>query len=192
MGDGISSVLENLRATVDRAASPEALATSAKVVAKLVDDGNAELQEALQEDLKRSELITAAEAAVNEALLKQRYIGGCPRDTTGCPKTWTSDQSGTCSPSGDYAGGCGETEVSSLSAVEKEEFAVMCKAEWPCARSLQSYEGCPIGWSAVGAVLCVAPPSYDGMCSPAMDFGAFSVEQKAAWAASCHTRWPSA
>ena len=43
-------------------------------------------------------------------------------------------------------------------------------------------------WTAVGS-LCIAPGSYDGICSPAMDFGAYTREEKLQWSTMCGPAW---
>ena len=43
-------------------------------------------------------------------------------------------------------------------------------------------------WAGIGK-LCVAPSAYDGICSPAMDFESYSVEDKIQWSAMCGVDW---
>ena len=43
-------------------------------------------------------------------------------------------------------------------------------------------------WVGVGQ-LCVAPETYDGICSPAMDFESYSTEDKAQWSVMCGVAW---
>ena len=115
----------------------------------------------------------------------------------------------TCIPPDDYNGRCGETSLVDLaSAEQKESFAWKCRAGWPCqAACKRDYSKCPkacfalvllmpclaLGvslksWSGVGQ-LCIAPSSYDGICSPAMDFHSYTDAEKLAWGAMCASAW---
>ena len=121
---------------------------------------------------------------------KLRFTGGCPRAMHGCPLGWTA-QGDTCTPPSDYEGLCGEVAVSQMSASDKEHFAWKCGASWPCETCRTHFGGCPTGW-VENAGLCVAPPEYDGICSPVMDFSVFSAPRLAEWSAMCSARWPCA
>ena len=43
--------------------------------------------------------------------------------------------------------------------------------------------------SCLVARLCVAPASYDGICSPAMDFQSYSLEDKMQFSSMCGVEW---
>ena len=140
-----------------------------------------------------SELERAANAAsvlASVTARKLRFIGGCPRAMRGCPLGWTG-QGGACSPPPDYEGWCGDVDVEQMSASGKEDFAWKCGASWPCVPCVTHFGGCPEGWSEKSG-LCVAPPGYDGICSPVMDFASFSATRMAEWSAICSARWPCA
>merc|ERR1719436_1107253 len=61
---------------------------SAKL-AKLARSASEHVQESLEEELAREALIKAAYGRVHLRLVKYVYVGGCPRDTSGCPKDRT-------------------------------------------------------------------------------------------------------
>ena len=121
---------------------------------------------------------------------KLRFIGGCRRAMRGCPIGWAA-HGDACAPPSDYEGWCGDVGVVQMSASEKEDFAWKCGASWPCEKCLTHFDGCPEGW-VENAGLCLAPPEYDGICSPVMDFSTFSPTRRAEWSAMCSARWPCA
>lgn len=127
--------------------------------------------------------VQVAFAAVSEKALKLIYVGGCPRDFSGCPMGW-SESAGVCTPPSDYAGPCAAGTIS-----DKEEFAWKCRASWPCSSCTRDYGGCPAGWTMVDG-LCTAPSDYLGDCSTAMDFSPFSEKKKAEIAAMCGYSFP--
>ena len=43
-------------------------------------------------------------------------------------------------------------------------------------------------WEGIGRI-CVAPPEYDGICSAAMDFESYSLEEKRHWTLMCGVDW---
>merc|ERR1712194_492561 len=96
---------------------------------------------------------------------------------------------GTCLPPASSEGGCAATDVSEYSDNQKEHFAMSCKVAWPCRDCKTDFDGCPSGWGTVGK-LCVAPPTYDGICSPVSDFSDASAAAKATWSTMCGARWP--
>jgi CPW-WPC domain-containing protein len=93
-----------------------------------------------------------------------------------------------CAPQEPYDGICGKFAANVPESV-KEELSWKCQASWPCMSSCsKDLSGCPAGWKQSGG-LCTAPASYDGICSPAMDFRPFSVEQKHVWSSQCGAPW---
>merc|ERR1712032_375465 len=132
----------------------------------------------------------AAYIAVRLRILKLIHTGGCPRDMSGCPLDWEEKTGRVCEPTSNYVGRCGATDLSNYSSSAKEEFAWKCRASWPCAASCEKkVNACPLEWDNLDG-LCIAPLSYDGICSPAMDFKTFSLNQKGEWAAMCGSSWP--
>ena len=146
----------------------------------------------LADDEQSNRLATVAFAMAQARLLKSEYVGGCPRDMSGCPTLWADRSDGLCEPPQDYDGLCTAVDVAGLSIEQKEDFAWKCKASWPCAPSCKlDFATCPEAWDNLNG-LCLAPSSYDGICSPAMMFTSFTLQQKAEWAAMCSARWPCA
>ena len=120
-----------------------------------------------------------------------KYTGGCPRDFTGCPSSWSASESGTCNPPAGDETECAGMISADLDSEQKEAMAIKCKAAWPCKRCVSNFEGCPSQWEAVGES-CAAPPGYDGMCGPLADLHAMEPQKKARWAAMCGVTWPCA
>ena len=165
-----------------------------------VDDSaalNALKQETLEAITARLEEASVKERVADVAFVlasaqvrKLRFVGGCPRAMRGCPIGWTA-HGDACAPPSNYEGLCGDVGVAQMSASDKEDFAWKCGASWPCEKCLTHFDGCPEGW-VENAGLCVAPPEYDGICSPVMDFSTFSATRRAEWSAMCSARWPCA
>ena len=181
---GVAPLLSKLRAELDSAGSAgpdgaQALASSA--AAELAGEVARERQARLGADVALAGATRDAEHF--------KYVGGCIRVAEGCPVSWEASGAGVCVPPDGYDGLCGATDVSALSVAQKEDFALSCKAAWPCQECRTDFQGCPSGWDVAGR-LCVAPPRYDGICSPVMDFSGVSAAGKASWSATCSVRWP--
>ena len=181
---GIAPLLSKLRAELDSAGGggsggAQALASSA--AAELADDVARERRAQLDAD--------AASAVATRDAEHFKYVGGCIRAIGGCPVGWEAGGAGECAPPDEYDGPCGATDVSALSVAQKEDFALSCKAAWPCQECRTDFQGCPSGWDVAGR-LCVAPAGYDGICSPVVDFSRVSATDKASWSATCSVRWP--
>ena len=185
--NGVGELLGHLRSRLDdvdgfRADSAAALKTLSKAAAD-------EAAAAADHEREASTLVQAVSAAARRAVAELKYVGGCPRVLDGCPYGWAASASGECTPPAAYNGPCVATSLSALTAPQKEEFALKCGVGWPCRDCRTNFAGCPLGWQAVGK-LCVAPGSYDGMCSPVMEFGVLRGDDLARWAAICNARWP--
>lgn len=128
-------------------------------------------------------------ASARRVVAELKFVGGCPRHLDGCPYGWSESSSGECGPPTAYNGPCVATDLSSFSISQKEDFALKCGAGWPCRECKTNFAGCPLGWQAAGR-LCLAPETYDGMCSPVMEFGSLSGRHLSRWAAMCGARWP--
>ena len=184
---GIGTLLEHLRSKlgdvdgmrIDNSASLESLSKAA------ADEGAA----AADHEREVDALGRAVSAAARRAVAELKFVGGCTRVVDGCPFGWLAGPSGECSPPAAYDGPCAATDLSTYSGLQKEEFALKCRVGWPCRECRTNFGGCPVGWQAVGK-LCVAPETYDGMCSPVMEFGSLSGNDLARWAATCGARWP--
>ena len=186
---GVDAVIEDVVARVARAEGDSA--SDAAALAELKEQGVAGLSAALARDALDDQAFEYVSALVSTKLAKQLHVGGCPRDYTGCPVGW-STSGNACAPPEDYDGLCAAVEADALSEVDKEAFAWKCKASWPCKAACKlDFSGCPQQWAYEGG-LCMAPASYDGMCSPAMQFASFTAHGKAKWASVCSARWPCA
>lgn len=182
--EGVDSIVSDVASTVKSADKPAG--DEAAALAKLESDGKKTLEGDVASEAAATEAAEAAYAAASEQAAKLLHAGGCPRDYSGsCPSGW-SEAGGACEPAGNYNGPCAAGAVGN-----KEEFAVKCRASWPCAACTRDYSGCPAGWSEADG-LCTAPASYKGACSTAMDFSGFGGKQKAELAAMCGYAFPCA
>ena len=188
--DGVAALIADMR---DRMSSSSAEhGDDSEAVANLKKQALVEISKDLADDEQSTLLETFAFAMVQARVLKLAYVGGCPRDMSGCPTSWADQGSGVCDPPEDYDGLCTTIDVKGLSQEQREDFAWKCKASWPCALSCKlDFGTCPNEWNNVDG-LCLAPSTYDGKCSPAMLFSSFTSQQKAEWAAMCSARWPCA
>lgn len=188
--DGVAALVADMRHRMTSASAEHGDDTEA--VAKLEQEGVASIAKDLAYDEQSDRLETLAFTMVQERVLKLEYVGGCPRDMSGCPTSWSDKGNGSCEPPAGYDGSCAATNVEELSVEQKEDFAWKCKASWPCMPSCKlDFGTCPDAWENLDG-LCLAPSTYDGTCSPAMMFSSLSSQQKANWAAMCNARWPCA
>ena len=157
---------------------------------RLAEAAEQEVQSGISRDRETAAQDVAIDAIARQAMAELKYMAGCARTIEGCPAGWTMSE-GMCTPPGSYDGPCGATALAALSQGQAEPFAMKCRAGWPCQECSTRFAGCPRGWSAVGR-LCLAPPDYDGICSPAMDFATFNDGARARWAAMCGAPWPCA
>merc|ERR1711920_722835 len=139
------------------------------------------------------DLRKVAYTKVHLRLLKQIYIGGCPRTYEGCPSGWDHSE-GTCVPPPHYDGLCSsfnESLIRTRPLEAREATAWKCRMSWPCSgHCSRDFHGCPVSWTDMGRGLCIAPETYRGICSPATDFAELSASQKAVWAERCDATWP--
>lgn len=181
---GVAPLLSKLRSEFDGLGGANLAVTS-----ELASRAAAELGNKVSQDREAASLAEAALRAATRDILHFKYVGACKRDLRGCPSGWAAGSSGSCSPPDDYDGPCGAVDVAGFTPSQKDEFAISCKAAWPCAPCITDFSSCPAGWSTVGR-LCVAPDAYDGGCSPVADFAGASPADRASWSASCGARWP--
>lgn len=168
-----------------------------EVLSVLKEQASATLESELASHQLESDMGRAAYVASRLRLLKLIFVGGCARNWADrCPAGWSgSTQAGSsaaCVPPEDYDGRCGRTLVADLGTIaKKEEFSWKCRASWPCRQSCRlDYGQCPQEWQSIGR-LCLAPASYDnGICSPAIDFTGYSLEDKLQWSQLCNVKWP--
>ena len=188
--NGVAAIVSDVRDRMTSASLEHG--DDADAVAHLKNEGLAAVAEDLAYDEQSDRLAAVAFAMVQARVLKSEYVGGCPRDMSGCPTSWADQSNGLCEPPEDYDGLCTAIDVKGLSTEQKEDFAWKCRASWPCAPSCKlDFGTCPDAWDNLNG-LCLAPSSYDGICSPAMVFSSFTQQQKAEWAATCSARWPCA
>ena len=188
--NGVAAIVADMRDRVVSAGVEHG--DDAAAIAHLKNEGLAAISEDLAYDAQSNLLATVAFALVQARVQKAEFVGGCPRDMSGCPTFWADQGNGFCEPPEDYDGLCVAIDVEGFSIEDKEAFAWKCRASWPCAPSCKlDFETCPKSWENLDG-LCLAPSSYDGMCSPAMIFSSFTLHQKAEWAAMCSASWPCA
>ena len=162
------------------------------VVQELRQRSQKKLSQASEDEQLWSALAEAAYAKVHERVLRLKFVGGCPRQFNDCPDGWEANGN-ICSPSADYDGLCEAFDHAAFeekSVQEQEAFAVECRLSWPCTPSCaRDFSGCPESWqSSSGA--CMAPGTYEGMCSTTTRFSGYSSRQKADWASLCDATWP--
>ena len=188
--DGVAELLADMRDRISTASAEHG--DDSEAVAKLENEAVVDIAQDLAYDEQSNRLETTAFAMVHERVLKLAYVGGCPRDMSGCPTSWADQSDGVCEPPEDYDGLCSAIDVRGLNHEQKEDFAWKCRASWPCAPSCKlDFATCPDSWDNLDG-LCLAPSTYDGTCSPAMLFASFTSQQKAEWASRCSARWPCA
>lgn len=181
---GVAPLLSKLRAEFGGVDGANVAATS-----ELASRAAAELGNKVAHAKEAAAMEESAARIAARDVLHFKYVGACKRDLGGCPSGWEANSSGLCLPPDNYDGPCASVDVSGLSATQKDEFALSCQAAWPCSICITDFSSCPSGWSTVGR-LCVAPASYDGACSPVVDFTGALPGDKASWSASCGARWP--
>lgn len=161
----------------------------AALLRSLVSSTKRELTENVADEMTLASAQRSAYIMVHERMLKQIFIGGCPREYSGCPVGWTGAD-GACSPPASYDGYCGAQNLSGLSSSQLEDFAWRCRAQWPCSASCaRDFSACPSGYQRQGGS-CVATKAYAGPCSPTTNFSGMSDADKSAWASMCQTSFP--
>ena len=180
----VGPLLGKLRNEMDVASDP-----TASDVQALVGNAATELANEVALDRRNQGTADSAVELATRDAQHLKFVGGCVRALDGCPVNWLASNSGGCSPPADYDGLCGETNFSKFSAAQKEEFAMTCKAAWPCKPCVTDFSNCPAGWAPKGR-LCVAPADFSGICSPVVDLSSSSDATKASWSAMCGAKWP--
>lgn len=152
--NGIAGVVADMRDRMTGASVEHG--DDAEAVAHLKDESLAALAEDLAYDEQSNRLAAVAFSMVQARVLKSEYVGGCPRDMSGCPTSWSDQSNGLCEPPEDYEGLCAATDVKGLSIEQKEDFAWKCRASWPCAPSCKlDFGTCPDTWENLNG-LCLA------------------------------------
>ena len=187
--DGVAPIMRSVNAR-SRVVAPSANDDSSQV-RELLESGVTALADDVAEEVARSDLQKAAQGQVHLRMLHHLYVGGCPRDLSGCPTAWATTPDHACEPPHGYGGLCVATVLTNYSASQKEDFAWKCRASWPCAHACpKRFDGCPEAWTGVGDGVCAAPSEYAGMCSPVTDFSTFTLARKAEWSVLCDAPWP--
>ena len=75
-------------------------------VAALMEEGEMVAAEDLTDEALKEDLKQSAYARVHLYVLRELYIGGCPRNTSACPFGWVDGSSGSCEPPAGYTGLC--------------------------------------------------------------------------------------
>ena len=158
------------------------------VLDQLIARGKQTLVEQLLAEKQQESAAAHSYIAVKKSALKSKTLGGCARFFEVCPSGY-SDQGSYCVNNGE--GFCG-TFDKSWSNEKKAEFAWRCNADFACQSQCKTNYGvsCPETWSKSASGACIAPSSYNGICSPSTNFDEFDGEGKASWAALCDASWP--
>ena len=166
------------------------------ITADGLNDAENEIQSAGDDSLVERVVQTLVEARLNAHF----FTGMCARNYTNvCPSGWTESEPGiACVPSladPSVPSDCGTFKLAEYpSAGLKAEFALKCKAQWPCAACTRNFNDCPekFAQSTEGVKgLCTPIVGYVGPCNDEVDFRKVTVSlEKARWAARCFTSWP--
>lgn len=126
-------------------------------------------------------------------------VGGvCFNDYTApCPFGWHSGRNGCVAPL-TYDTCSGQRSFSEMTPAAKEDWAKMCKVQFPCRdRSScgKTYAApCPADWYAFnGGMSCTAPSNYVGRCAPVMHgLADLTRAEKGTLEGKCDLEWPCA
>mmetsp|Transcript_48000 Transcript_48000/g.104363 ORF Transcript_48000/g.104363 Transcript_48000/m.104363 type:complete len:199 (+) Transcript_48000:57-653(+) len=137
-----------------------------------------------------ADLAQKARASVESALQSLLFVGGCTRQSTGCPDGYV-EETGACVSMADVDDPDCRSVLLGLDQEARAQFALRCRAGWPCKFPQgRNYSGCPVGWEEAVQNTCRAPHTYTGVCGPAADFADMFDGEKAEWAAVCGVQWP--
>ena len=118
-------------------------------VADLMREGIQILTGDLIDEQTHNNLRESAYVRVHQHVLQTIFVGGCPRNMSGCPLGWLGSN-GACEPPPDHTGLC--AGYKELTAAQKETFAWKCRAQWPCENACEKdFEQCPAAWVSLGA-----------------------------------------
>jgi CPW-WPC domain-containing protein len=172
-------------------------ANNAAVQAAILNEGLEDTENQIQL-AQGDSLLSRIVRTLVEARLDAHFLTGmCPRNyTIPCPRGYsivpsTEGENTLCvpdQPDDSLPVSCA-TFRPNLHVLEKSDFALKCKTEWPCAACTKSYLGCPEKFRQ-DANVCKSTAEYIGPCNGSYDFGKFAPIDKARWAASCYTHWP--
>lgn len=154
-----------------------------------MDEAEQQASAAEQDTLVGQVVSTLIDARLNTFV----YTGMCRRNyTDACPKGWTQSE-GKCTVETidpENPNPACESLTTDLSQTAKEEFAIKCKVQWPCAACMRDFSTCPVDFDLLDGI-CVPKNTYIGPCPEAIDFRKTEDPvTKARWAARCYTSWP--
>ena len=90
------------------------------LINKLKENAEQLLEEQVAQGLRSEQTAKAAYLLVHQNVVKQAYIGGCPRAySKACPKDW-SESAGGCEPPEEYTGPCASTALGGVAAADKD------------------------------------------------------------------------
>ena len=119
--DGVAALIADMR---DRMSSSSAEhGDDSEAVANLKKQALVEISKDLADDEQATLLETTAFAMVQARVLKLAYVGGCPRDMSGCPTSWADQGSGVCDPPPKIMMACVQRLMSKGSARNREKIS---------------------------------------------------------------------
>lgn len=149
---------------------------------------------------KQDDLVTrVVSTLVNARLDAHFYTGMCFRNyTDACPSGWAPQEEGLCVRAGEEQEESPREclSFSSLGATsaKKSDFALKCKAQWPCSACKRDFSNCPTDFVQVDQGIkgnCEPTERYLGPCREPIDFRKVTdSREKPRWASRCYTSWP--
>ena len=187
LGGALSKLLSSAKKVVPRA-------DNSLVFKALAAAGISKAESQLDTD-KQDDLVQRVISTLVTARLDTFYFNGmCFRNyTQNCPVGWSD----CTNPSQDDSlpSTCASFPSQGATNTMKAEFALRCKADWPCGACIRDFSDCPSDFKQVqeGTKGFCKPkfPEYRGPCSEQIDFRRTTdTKEKARWAARCETTWP--
>jgi CPW-WPC domain-containing protein len=146
---------------------------------------------------KQGQLVKQVVSTIAHARLDTHFYSGmCYRNySSPCPAGWTLQPDACSNPSQDASlpQECASFPIDG-SNIKKSEFAVKCRAQWPCGACTRDFSDCPNDFIQVEEgrkALCEPATMYGGPCPERIDFRKITdTKEKARWASRCLTSWP--
>lgn len=197
LGPNLANVMKQMESIMADEGPPKDKDAFQKYATKSMNDAMdqaAQQLESMQEDQQFDNSILDI-ASIR--LKKYWRTGQCFRNySITCPVGWRESPKGSkiCVPrlTTEYTGPCHQKiNTRGLQLNQLEELAWRCGVDWACKSPLKKdFSKCPLNWINVGKRLCIAPPSYEGPCSPATDFANTSERDIATWSFKCRAPFP--
>jgi CPW-WPC domain-containing protein len=114
------------------------------------------------------------------------------RDYEACPAGWTLLKDGFCRRASTAPSQCpGLYNFAAMDIVQKQELALVCGLIWNCRESCKRdfSATCPEGWDEISG-LCIAPPTYAGLCGYSLNTSTLDEVQKQIFASKCAVQFP--